>query len=144
MITCFDSIPSQASAAWALRFAMSADKHELPVVSSGQFEGIVRIEDLATAVAEGQPDISVGLLCQRQVKHIRFDAPLTVAADRLRASQFAELPVVDALGHLTGLVTRDSIHAAGRFGSLLRTLPPSPLRERPDELRQHLARMQIV
>ena len=49
MITHFDSIPSQASAAWTLRFAMSANKHELPVVSSGQFEGIVRIEEAINA-----------------------------------------------------------------------------------------------
>ncbi|MEO1985014.1 MAG: site-2 protease family protein, partial [Fuerstiella sp.] len=71
MITRFDAIPAQASAVWALRFAMSANKHELPVVSSGQFEGIVRIEDLAAAVAEEQPEISVGQLCHRQLKLVR-------------------------------------------------------------------------
>ncbi|MEO2026122.1 MAG: site-2 protease family protein [Fuerstiella sp.] len=144
MITRFDAIPAQASAVWALRFAMSANKHELPVVSSGQFEGIVRIEDLAAAVAEEQPEISVGQLCHRQLKLVRSNETVPVAAEHLQASQFASLPVVDAFGHLEGLVTRDAILAARRFGSLLVTLPPSPLRERPDELRQHLTRMQIV
>ncbi len=122
---------------------MSPNKRELPVVTSGHFEGIVRIEKLAAAVSDGFPDAPVGQLCDRSVKRIRFSDPLAAAIEHLQGSPFATLPVVDESGHLEGIVTRDSIIAAQRFGAVLRSLAAVPLRERPDELRQHLTRMQI-
>lgn len=143
MITHFETIPAQASVTWALRFAMSANKRELTVVSSGQFLGIAKIEDLANAVANGHSELSVGSFCHRRVRRIRVTDPLTRAASALQASEFQALPVIDSEGHLAGLVTRESILAGVRFGALVNTLSASPLRERPDELRHHLTRMQI-
>jgi Zn-dependent protease len=143
MITRFDAIPVQSTAEWTLRYAMAANCRELPVVSSGNFQGMLKIEDVAEAVASGNAQENVGQLCHVRVTPLRDNVPLLSAIEQLQTSEFASLPVVNEFGHLEGLITRDSIIAAQRFGPLLRSYSTSPLRERPDELRQHLVRMQI-
>jgi Zn-dependent protease/CBS domain-containing protein len=143
MITRFDAIPAQATAEWTLRYAMAANSRELPVVSSGNFLGMLRIEDLAEAVAMGYTEANVGQLARPQVNPVRENVALLSAIEQLQASEFASLPVVNEFGHLEGLITRDSIRAAQRFGPLLRSHTASQLPERPDELRQHLVRMQV-
>ena len=143
MITRFDAIPAQATAEWTLRYAMAANSRELPVVSSGNFSGMLRIEDLAEAVAMGYTEANVGQLARTQVNPVRENVALLTAIEQLQASEFASLPVVNEFGHLEGLITRDSIRAAQRFGPLLRSHTASQLPEQPDELRQHLVRMQV-
>lgn len=143
MITRFDAIPAQSTSEWTLRFAMAANFRELPVVSSRNFQGMLKMEDVAEAVASGKAQENVGQLCHVRVTPLRDNVPLLSAIEQLQTSEFASLPVVNEFGHLEGLITRNSIIAAQRFGPLLRSYSTSPLRERPDELRQHLVRMQI-
>lgn len=143
MVTRFDAIPAQATAEWTLRYAMAANLRELPVVSSGIFLGMLRIEDVAKAVASGHTEANVGGLTRGRLSVVQGNLPLLSAIEQLQVSEFATLPVVNEFGQLEGLITQDSIRAAQRFGPLLRSRPSSPLRERPDELRQHLARMQV-
>lgn len=143
MMTRFDAIPAQASAEWALQYAIAANLRELPVVSSGNFLGMLKIEDLAHAVANGPTDANVGQLARTHVRPVQEDVSLFSAIEQLQVSEFNTLPVVNEFGHLEGLITGDSIRAAQRFGPLLRSRASSPLREPPDELRQHLVRMQV-
>jgi len=143
MMTRFDAIPAQASAEWALQYAIAANLRELPVVSSGNFLGMLKIEDLAHAVANGPADANVGQLARTHVRPVQEDVSLFSAIEQLQVSEFNTLPVVNEFGHLEGLITGDSIRAAQRFGPLLRSRASSPLREPPDELRQHLVRMQV-
>lgn len=143
MITRFDAIPAQATAEWTLRYAMAANSRELPVVSSGNFLGMLRIEDVAEAVASGNKEANAGQLTRTHVSPVRANVSLLSALEQLQASQFSTLPVVNEFGHLEGLITRDSIRAAQRFGPLLRSDRSSPPRERPDELRQHVMRMHV-
>ncbi|MEQ9408158.1 MAG: site-2 protease family protein [Fuerstiella sp.] len=143
MMTRFDAVPVQASAAWALRFAMATNKSELPVTSSGQFRGMLRTEDAGAAVADGQPGLSVGFLCHTDVGVLRPEDPLTEALPLLQQGFFSAVPVVDEDGHLEGMVTRNCILAARRFGPLMTEASSEIWREGPDELVQHLARMQV-
>ena len=143
MMTRFDAIPSQSTAEWTLRYAMAANLQELPVVSSGKFFGMLKIEDVVGAVASGNTDISVGQLADTEVDALQGHIPLLQAVEAFQASDFKTLPVVSPIGYLDGLVTSESIRATLRFGSVLRTQKALPIRERPDELRQHLVRMQV-
>ena len=144
MVKRFEAIPSQKTAEWTLRYAMSADRRELPVVSSGHFLDMLKIEHVAEAVASGKAQTNVGQLCHARVTPLRDNIPLLSAIEQLQTSEFASLPVVNEFGRLEGMITQDSIRAAQRFSPLLGSYPTSPLRERPDELRQHPVRMQSV
>lgn len=143
MITRFDAIPAQASAEWALRFAMSASQREFPVVSSGRLVGVLRLAAAAEAVAGGRSDVAVDQICERDVATVKRHDALATAILLLQTSELECLPVVDESPHLEGLISRDSIRSAARFGPLVRRLATSPLRDSPDELRQHLTRLQL-
>ena len=143
MVIRFDSVPEHATAEWALRFAVSADQRQLPVVSTGRFLGIVRVEDLLSAVNDGHGSCLVSQLCHRDVPTLYGAQPLSAALDALRFSPDLFVPVVNTAGYLQGIVIRESIAYARKFGMQLRTVRQQPVPHNPDELRQHLTRLHV-
>ena len=143
LITGFDAVPSQARVDWTLQFALSVNQTEIPVVNSGQFLGIARTAALAEAIRNEFPDAPVGEFAENTPVVLDLHQPLNEVVLAFQQTDFKMLPVVDADGLLLGFVTRESILAAGQFRSLVRSTPASPRRRRPDELRDHLKRMQL-
>ena len=143
MMTRFDTIPAQASAEWALKFALSANQQETVVASSGVFEGVVKVEDLAAAVADGQGEVSVAEHCCDGVVTVQTGESLSLALADFQSSSCLCVPVLNAAGYVQGLITLGSMNAARRFGPLLNTIQNSAFNDMPDELRHHLARLQV-
>ncbi|MCR9201669.1 MAG: site-2 protease family protein [Planctomycetaceae bacterium] len=142
LITGFDAVPAQARVDWTLQFAMSANRTEIPVVNSGHFLGIARTEALATAIRNDFPEAPAGEFAEPAPVHLQLHEPLNNVVLAFQQTTFKMLPVVDDDGLLLGFVTLESILAAGQFRSLVRPASPVVVRQRPDELRDHLTRMQ--
>lgn len=142
LITGFDTVPAQARVDWSLQFAMSANRTEIPVVNSRHFLGIARTDALATAIRNDFPEAPVGEFAESAPVHLQLHEPLNNVVLAFQQTTFKMLPVIDDDGLLLGFVTYESILAAGQFRSLVRPAGPVVVRQRPDELRDHLTRMQ--
>jgi len=144
MTTRFDTIPAQATANWAFRYAIGGDRPELPVVSDGNFKGMLRVEDAAEAVVSGNDSTPVLRICRTDVDLLRDDVPLLSVIQQLQAAELTSLPVVSESGTLVGLITRSSIRSAQRFGSLVRSSGEVPPPSSPDSLRRSFAQSNTI
>lgn len=142
LVTGISSVPAQASVEWALQFALSTNSAEVPVANSREFMGIARTENLAAAIRDDFQTAPVAEFAEPAPAILTLHQPLNEVVLAFQQTTFRMLPVVDDLGLLLGFVTRESIVAAGRFRSLVRQSPTVVVRQRPDELRDHLTRMQ--
>jgi len=94
--------------------------HHIPVVSGGKILGIISLSDIhmmedhftlfhAKTSEEINKKIFSTILASeimtRKVVKVREDEPLSVAVDLFRENIFHVLPVVNASGHLVGMVT---------------------------------------
>ena len=80
-----------------------------PVVDKGQLVGIVSIEDLIKALADGEINATVGEKMARSVKTLRTDEPLVRAVGQFAHLNFGRFPVVDREGQLVGILTKGDI-----------------------------------
>lgn len=142
LISGFDAVPAQARVDWTLQFALSVNRTEVPVVNSGEFLGIARTETLATAIRNEFAQAPVGEFAESAPVLLQLHERLKDVVLAFQQTTFKMLPVVDDEGLLLGFVTMESILAAGRFRSLVPPAEPVVVRQRPDELRDHLTRMQ--
>ena len=95
-----------------------------PVLEDGELVGIVSIEDLIKALAEGELDASVGEKMTRNVVTLYADEPLIHAVGKFARLRFGRFPVVDRQGKLVGIITQGDIVRA-----LLRKLEVEYLEE---------------
>ena len=80
-----------------------------PVVENGELVGIVSIEDLIKALAEGEMGVPVGEKMTRDPVTLRSDEPGILAVNRFARYGFGRFPVVDKKGRLVGILTRGDI-----------------------------------
>ena len=80
-----------------------------PVVEEGSITGIVSIEDLIKALAEGEMDATVGKKMTPQPVTIYADEPLVHTVSRFSRLQFGRFPVVNREGGLVGIITQGDI-----------------------------------
>ncbi|MGQ9567352.1 MAG: CBS domain-containing protein [Anaerolineae bacterium] len=80
-----------------------------PVVEGGRLVGIVSIEDLIKALESGALDAPVAQWMTSHVVTVRADDSVIEAVKRFAQYRVGRLPVVDAEGHLVGILTGGDI-----------------------------------
>ncbi len=94
--------------------------HHIPIVSGSKFLGIISLSDIhmmehhltlfnAKVAEEVNKKIFSTILASeimtKKMVKVREDEPLSVALNYFRENLFHALPVVDASGHLVGMIT---------------------------------------
>jgi CBS domain-containing protein/anti-sigma regulatory factor (Ser/Thr protein kinase) len=95
-----------------------------PVLENGELVGVVSLEDLINALADGELNVTVGEKMIRDVKTLYVDEPLVRAVGQFTHLKFGRFPVVDRDGKLVGILTQGDIIRA-----LLRELEVDYYRE---------------
>jgi CBS domain-containing protein/anti-sigma regulatory factor (Ser/Thr protein kinase) len=80
-----------------------------PVLESGKLVGVVSVEDLINALADGEIDTTVGEKMARGVKTLRADEPLIRAVGQFARLNYGRFPVVNREGQLVGILTQGDI-----------------------------------
>jgi Zn-dependent protease/CBS domain-containing protein len=110
MITRFVTIPVYATLRQAVDLLLEGEQREFPVMdNAGMVEGILTRDHLIKGLAERGPDSPVTAAMARGAPTLPLGMSFEAAVDRLKASGLPALPVVDAGGHLVGVLTMDNI-----------------------------------
>jgi CBS domain-containing protein/anti-sigma regulatory factor (Ser/Thr protein kinase) len=80
-----------------------------PVLEDGQLVGVVSIEDLIKALANGEIDATVGEKMTRDVTTLSSHEPLVRAVGQFASHQFGRFPVINREGELVGVITQGDI-----------------------------------
>ena len=80
-----------------------------PVVENGELVGIISVEDLIKALAEGEMEAKVEERMTRHLVTLRADEPVVSAVEYFAEYEFGRFPVVDKDGKLVGILTRGDI-----------------------------------
>lgn len=80
-----------------------------PVVENGELVGIISVEDLIKALAEGEMEAKVEERMTRHPVTLRADEPVVSAVEYFAEYEFGRFPVVDKDGKLVGILTRGDI-----------------------------------
>jgi len=80
-----------------------------PVLENSELVGIISIEDLIKALANGELDATVGEKMTRNIKTLYADEPLVQAVSKFARYGFGRFPVIDRQGKLVGILTQGDI-----------------------------------
>jgi len=80
-----------------------------PVTENGRLVGIISIEDLIKALADGESEATVGEKMTGEVKTLCADEPLVHAIGKFARDGFGRFPVIDRQGKLVGILTQGDI-----------------------------------
>ncbi len=80
-----------------------------PVLEDGQLVGVVSLEDLINALADGQLDATIGEKMAQDVKTLYGDEPLVHAVGQFARLRYGRFPVIDREGQLVGILTQGDI-----------------------------------
>jgi CBS domain-containing protein/anti-sigma regulatory factor (Ser/Thr protein kinase) len=83
-----------------------------PVLEDGQLMGVVSLEDLINALADGELGATAGEKMIRDVKTLYADEHLVHAVGQFARLNFGRFPVVDREGQLVGILTQGDIMRA--------------------------------
>ncbi len=83
-----------------------------PVVEGDQLVGIISLEDLIKALEQGEMDALVGSKMSRHVETLSPNEPVVQAVSHMAKFGFGRFPVVDADGHMVGILTRGDVTSA--------------------------------
>jgi CBS domain-containing protein/anti-sigma regulatory factor (Ser/Thr protein kinase) len=80
-----------------------------PVLEDGRLVGVVSLEDLINALADGELGATAGEKMARDVKTLYADEPLVHAVGQFARFNFGRFPVVDREEQLVGILTQGDI-----------------------------------
>lgn len=80
-----------------------------PVFEGGELVGIISVEDLIKALADGEMEATVGEKVSREIKTLYADEPLVHAVNFFTRYGYGRFPVVDRPGDLVGILTGGDI-----------------------------------
>jgi len=80
-----------------------------PVLERDELVGVISIEDLIKALAEGKMGDMVGQWMARGAVTLKASEPLVQAVDHFTRYGFGRFPVVDGAGNLVGILTQQDI-----------------------------------
>ncbi|MBN1979531.1 MAG: CBS domain-containing protein [Anaerolineae bacterium] len=83
-----------------------------PVLENGKLVGVVSLEDLINALADGELDVTVGEKMVRDVNTLYADEHLVHAVGQFARFNFGRFPVIDRKGQLVGILTQGDIMRA--------------------------------
>ena len=110
MVREFHTLPIHATLQDAAELLLRGDQREFPVVDNwGRVEGILTRDHLARGLTERGNGAGVSEVMTAAPPSVLPDLDFSAALERLRGSGLPALPVVDAAGHLVGLLTMDNI-----------------------------------
>ena len=81
----------------------------VPVVRDGELVGTVSMENLIRALEEGDLSATVGEKMTTRVQPVRADESVVSAVNLFARFGYGRFPVVDAEGHLVGILTKGDI-----------------------------------
>ena len=81
----------------------------VPVVQDGVMVGMISLENVIRALEDGELDATVGAKMTRQVRSVRADDTVVSAVNLFARLGYGRFPVVDAEGHLVGILTQGDI-----------------------------------
>jgi CBS domain-containing protein/anti-sigma regulatory factor (Ser/Thr protein kinase) len=80
-----------------------------PVLEDGRLVGIVSLEDLIKALANGEIEATIGEEMAQDVKTLYCDEPLVHAVGQFARLRYGRFPVIDRKGKLVGILTQGDI-----------------------------------
>jgi len=80
-----------------------------PVLENGALVGVISIEDLIKALAEGKMEDTVGQRMSPDIVTLHPNEPLIRAVDHFTRYGFGRFPIVDGQGKLVGILTQQDI-----------------------------------
>ena len=116
----------------------------LPQLAQMVPSGLITVEDIqvyqySSTLREGLPDVRVEEIMTRTVTTIHPEAPLAEVVEKLLDKAYTALPVVDATGHVVGIISDADLLERGDMEvglSLKKTLDPELVRTLTARLRQ--------
>ncbi|MEO8635233.1 MAG: site-2 protease family protein [Gemmatimonadales bacterium] len=110
MITRYTTIPLWATLRQAVDLLLEGEQREFPVIdTAGLVAGLLTRDGLIHGLAARGPESLVREAMSANVPLLPLGLDFESALGRLRDSGLPALPVMDAGGHLVGLLTRDNI-----------------------------------
>lgn len=81
----------------------------VPVVENGEMIGMISVENLIKALEQGESEAPIRAKMTRNVQVVRADDTLAGAVALFARYKYGRFPVVDARGHLVGILTQGDI-----------------------------------
>jgi chloride channel protein, CIC family len=110
------STPAEEAAAHLRPDHSPLGQHLYPVLDNDdKLVGVITRKDLRKLVVEKEPALDIGAFVRGEPIVAFADEPLRVVVNRMAASGFTRMPVVDRVGRLAGMVSlRDLLSARAR------------------------------
>jgi CBS domain-containing protein/anti-sigma regulatory factor (Ser/Thr protein kinase) len=80
-----------------------------PVLEHEQLVGVVSLEDLINALADGEINATIGQKMARDPKTLYADEPLVHAVGQFARLRYGRFPVIDREGKLVGILTQGDV-----------------------------------
>ena len=110
MITRYTTIPLWATLRQAVDLLLEGEQREFPVIdANGAVAGLLTRDGLIQGLTLRGPESGVREAMSPNVPLLPLGLEFDAALAQLRGSGLPALPVVDAGGHLVGLLTRDNV-----------------------------------
>ena len=127
MVTDYRRLTPEDTAQNTVQLILQGWQADFPVISHGQFVGIVTRQDVVTALEAGNLSQPVANFMRTDALRCTPEENLDTALDTLRASHLPLLPVISD-GRLIGLLTSENVLEAIMFRrALSKRLAPPPL-----------------
>ena len=126
MVTDYRRLTPEDTAQTTVQLILQGWQADFPVISEGQFVGIVTRQDVVTALEAGNLSQPVANFMRTDALRCTPEENLDTALDTLRASHLPLLPVISD-GRLIGLLTSENVLDAIMFRrALSKRLAPPP------------------
>jgi stage IV sporulation protein FB len=127
MVTRFEVLPRNATLHDAVQAVLNTSQHDFPIVDEiGAPIGILARDDLIVALRESGAQALVAESMRTNVPSLNPMMFLDRAQGLMQESESPALPVVDSIGRLVGLFTRENVGELILLQSALNAAPKQP------------------
>jgi stage IV sporulation protein FB len=127
MVTRFEILPRNATLHDAVQAVLNTSQHDFPIVDeTGSAIGILTRDDLIVALRESGAQTPVAESMRTNVPSLNPMMFFDRAQSLMLESDSPALPVVDSIGRLVGLFTRENVGELILLQSALKAAPKQP------------------
>jgi Zn-dependent protease/CBS domain-containing protein len=127
MVTRFEVLSRGATLHDAVQAVLNTSQHDFPIVNeSGAVVGVLARDDLIVALRESGPQTPVAEAMRAEVPTLDPMMFFDRAQSVMQMSESPALPVVDQLGRLVGLFTRENVGELILLQSAMNAAPRQP------------------